>query len=62
MKTCPDCGGDGGWEIPYAMDHVTGTPLTKWRWCQTCNAEDEHQAAYEQSLDYFNRYIAGDRA
>ena len=47
-KPCPACGGDGGWDVPYAICHITGEPITKWRWCQVCNAEDDERPEREE--------------
>lgn len=36
---CEECGGDGGWDVPYDYDPRDGSQLTAWRACRTCNGD-----------------------
>jgi hypothetical protein len=56
-------------EAQAAADNITAENLAEGVWDEDCGCEvieveipdDEEADAEEQSLDYFNRYIAGDR-
>lgn len=36
---CRDCGGDGGWAVPYEVDRTTGGLIEAWQPCAACNGD-----------------------
>ena len=53
IDTCPDCGGDGGFEsMPTGYDSANGNPVTHWVDCRACGGGGEIEAEYEcRTLD-----------
>jgi hypothetical protein len=45
--TCPDCLGDGGWEILTGMDDRNGEPRGYWRGCEACEGCGEIEVEVE---------------
>ena len=48
IDTCPDCGGDGGFESrPSGYDHTNGNPITHWIKCRACDGSGEIETEHE---------------
>lgn len=41
IHTCPECGGDGGWDVPHGVNYHDGSPLTHWQKCLGCGGKGE---------------------
>lgn len=53
---CEECGGDGGWDVPYDYDPRDGAQRTHWRECGSCNGDgwyvvEDEPLTLEDALD-----------
>lgn len=65
LVTCPECGGDGGWEGPVChVDYRDGSAWGDWFTCTYCDGAGEsweplYEAPDPDDLDqYFNEAFA----